>query len=146
MNAVAGAMLAILSVAISSQVGMGSSPDYLSLLTVGCGHDPANNSLQLAWHPEVEGLDPEASGRIFKVLQSPEVDRCLVARLEADGDLADRIRNQETCSVEDWKETQGRVREAWSNLGLVEAMREAAETGKRGEKVRAFFDACDSLP
>jgi len=146
MNAIRVAALSILLAAVSTQGATGSAPDYLALLTAGCGHDPANDSLQLAWHSEVDGIDPKASARIFKVLQAPEVDRCLVARLEADGDLADRIRNQETCSVEDWKETQRRVREAWSGLGLVEAMREAAETGTRGEKVRAFLSACDALP
>jgi hypothetical protein len=146
MSAIAGILLSILLAPVSSEVAVGSPPDYLSVLSADCGHDPASESIRLVWHPEVDGLDPAASGRIFRVLQSPEVDRCLVARLEADRDLADRIRNQETCSVEDWKETQRRVREAWSNLGLLEALHEAAGTGKRGEKVRAFLDACDALP
>ncbi len=146
MNASLGAVLSVVLAAASARGAHGSAPDYLSLLAVACGPDPASDSLRLVWQPEVEGIDPEASARISKLLRSPEVDRCLVARLEADEELSNRIRNQQTCSVEDWRETQRRVREAWSSLGLVEAMREAAETGKRGEQVRSFLDACDTLP
>ena len=116
---------------------------YRYVVAVGCA-PPNGQTVAYVWHDgTVAG--PEFD-RIFKELAVGDFEDCLSEIARTNSGLHERLANLGPESGLDvTREAMQDATEAWSRFGVYEAMREVATTGKRGPKVKALLDTCDTL-
>jgi hypothetical protein len=99
----------------------------------------------VAWHQGIDGPDT-ATARVFRYLQSPDVDGCLALMVEADQETYEIV---ETFAKNPTQElglkASKAVQQRWTLYGVDRAITEVAETGSRGLQVARMLAACEEI-
>ena len=128
----------------AAQVAPGNAIDpYRYVVSVGCA-EPNGRTIVYVWHT---GALPNAEGdRVFKVLVGTDFEECLSEIARTKSGLYERLANLGTKSgAEVIAATMQEVSNLWSQIGVYEAVREVAPTGKTGPSVQALMERCDEL-
>jgi hypothetical protein len=102
-------------------------------------------SWAVAWHPGADGPN-QASARVFRYLQGPDVDECLTLMVESDKETDDAVETfAKNPTVELGFKAAKAVQRRWTLYGVDQAITEVAASGNRGAKVARMLAACEDI-
>lgn len=148
---IAAAVLAITNTVGGTEAGNGTVArteiEFKPYDVVGvCAVTTRGRNWAVVWHPTPSGADPEKATRVFKELESPEVDACLTRLIETDPSTLRLVSSLgPSVAGEAYRRVTDAVRARWTGFGVGRAIVEVANTGQRGKEVAEVLDACKHL-
>lgn len=110
-----------------------------------CSIPSEGRSWSVVWHPGASGPD-QASSRVFRHLEAPDVDACLTLMILSDSRAYVVVEAYGKNPTREMAVKAGKaVRRRWSHFHVDRAITEVAEGGRRGKEVARVLAACEEM-